>query len=373
MRIVNTGNTFRLYDNSIQTFNQLPAQCYAVRFDKQTGFFLETYSDININEKVYGVHQEKVTKVLNTFKLFDRNLGVILSGAKGIGKSLCAKMLAQQAVELGYPLIVINSYIPGIADYLTAIEQEVVILFDEFDKTFSNGNSNRDNMNDPQTEMLTLFDGISQGKKLFIITCNELTGLNNYLVNRPGRFHYHFRFEYPTPAEITEYLKDKISCDYYTEIDKVIAFSRKINLNYDCLRAIAFELALGISFEDAIKDLNIVNLSAETYSAILYFEDGSVGKANRISLDMFDATESRIELTTQDGYDFYATFNPTMNEYDYASLSTIIRGQHISLDWQERWVDDSPEEQALLAARKEKKVSHMALRRIFSRDIHYAV
>ena len=53
-----------------------------------------------------------------------------------------------------------------------------MVLFDEFDKTFST--NDRNNAGDPQTEMLTLFDGLSTGKKLFIITCNELKNLNDY-------------------------------------------------------------------------------------------------------------------------------------------------------------------------------------------------
>ena len=37
---------------------------------------------IEINEdKIYGVHMEKVNKVLNAFPNFNKNLGVILSGA----------------------------------------------------------------------------------------------------------------------------------------------------------------------------------------------------------------------------------------------------------------------------------------------------
>ena len=374
MRIVNTGNIFRVYDNSMQTFNSLPKQCYTVKFDKQTGFFLETYSDIVIGEKIYGVHQEKVDKVLNAFTLFQRNLGVILSGDKGIGKSLCAKMLAQQSIEKGYPVIVINTYFPGIADYLTTIEQEVVILFDEFDKTFSNGNSNRDSMNDPQTEMLTLFDGISQGKKLFIVTCNELTNLNNYLVNRPGRFHYHFRFDYPTADEIREYLEDKIDKVYYGEIDKVIAFSRKVSLNYDCLRAIAFELALGTSFEVAIKDLNIVNMSTSEYNLTLVFEDGMKAVNRRIYLDMFDDNEVSAELTDENGYDFYVRFVPSNNEYDYKTYATVIQGEDLTIDWCERWVDmDDEKEKTAYELRKARVPVQLIIRRKLSKNLHYAV
>ena len=34
MQVVNTGNTYKIYDNSLRTFNQLPAQAYLVNFDK---------------------------------------------------------------------------------------------------------------------------------------------------------------------------------------------------------------------------------------------------------------------------------------------------------------------------------------------------
>ena len=145
-----------------------------------------------------------------------------------------------------------------------------MILFDEFDKIFAETNDY-----DPQAEMLTLFDGVSQGKKLFVVTCNELRGLNDFLVNRPGRFHYHFRFEYPSDAEIAEYLEDKIDSAYYNEIGKVISFAKKVNINYDCLRAIAFELQKGESFEEAIKDLNILRIEKEVYNLTIYFNDGT--------------------------------------------------------------------------------------------------
>lgn len=274
MRIIKVGNTFRTYDDSLETFDKLPAQNYVVRFQKNSGFFLEKYADIEIKEKTYGVHMSKVEKVLKAFPKAEKNLGVILSGNKGIGKSLFAKTLAVEATKVGLPVIIVDTYIPGIASFIEEIEQEVMVLFDEFDKTFGSIKA-ADGMADPQTEMLTLFDGLSQGKKMFVITCNDLNSLNSYLVNRPGRFHYHFRFEYPSDVEITEYLEDKLDKQYYSEIEKVISFAHKVDLNYDCLRAIAFELNFGEPFEIAIKDLNIINLNSIIYEVTLHLEDGS--------------------------------------------------------------------------------------------------
>ena len=102
--------------------------------------------------------------------------------------------------------------------------------------------------------MLSLFDGTSNGKKLFVITCNSYLSLSEYLINRPGRFHFHFRFNYPSAEDITEYLQNNVKAEYYSEIEKVIDFALITKLNYDCLAAIVSELNAGEKFEDAIQD-----------------------------------------------------------------------------------------------------------------------
>lgn len=372
MQIVNTGSIYRIYDNSVQTSDKLPAQCYQVDFNPQAGFYLTKYDDIKISEKIYGVHLQKVQKILGSFKLVNRNLGVILSGDKGIGKSLFAKLLAARGIEEGYPLIIVNCYYPGIADFLVSIQQEVVVLFDEFDKTFSSKRDETNSINDPQTEMLTLFDGLSQGKKLFVITCNELRGLNDYLVNRPGRFHYHIRFEYPTDMEVKSYLEDQVPECMYSEINKVIAFSHKVNLNYDCLRAIAFELTLGSTFEDAIKDLNIIRIEKETYNAILYFKDGGHVKRT-VYLDLFEEETITMDCYDENGFNFYASFESGGITYDYDRGGMIVDGKKVGLNWLPNYYDDNDEEIAALKKRQEREVDYISLRRAGAKNLHYAL
>ena len=225
---------------------------------------------MNVGEsKVYGVHMDKVHKVLRAFNVFERNLGVILSGDKGIGKSLFVRCLSVMAGLQSIPTIIVDTHYNGIASFLESIEQEVLVVFDEFDKVF--------NEEEHQTELLGLFDGISSGKKLFVITCNMYQRLNEYLLNRPGRFHYHLRFNYPNREEIQEYLLDKVEEQYHDQIPGVISFAHKIRLNYDCLRAIAFELNTGINYKEALLDLNILNVDHSVgYEVKLLFENGVV-------------------------------------------------------------------------------------------------
>lgn len=297
---------------------------------------------------MYGVHLEKVDKVLNSFKAFNRNLGVILSGDKGIGKSLFSKLLSIKAIKNGYPLIIVNSYFPGIGEYLAEIEQEVVVLFDEFDKTFELSGQTERGINEekrsPQTEMLTLFDGVAQGKKLFIVTCNDINSLSKFIVNRPGRFHYHFRFEYPTATEVEQYLMDSLNTDKAKEeIKNVVAFSQKTKLNYDCLRSIAFELNLGLTFKEAIQDLNILNLEYEHYTLAIYMSNGARLVERNYALDLFNNQEIGVEFCDSETREdvFSAYFNPI--NIEWSAIGSIIRGEHIKIDWYDYITIEDPE------------------------------
>lgn len=366
MKAINIGTRYEIYDDALKTFDRLPAKTYVVRFAKMTGFFLEERPDLDVGEKIYGVQPEKADKVLSAFSQFERNLGVILSGNKGIGKSLFARLLSSKAVNAGLPVIVVEKFIPGIAAYIESIEQEVVVLFDEFDKTFG-GIKPGENEMDPQSGMLSLFDGISQGKKLFVITCNDLHKLNDYLVNRPGRFHYHFRFDYPTPAEIREYLHDKLGTRYQSDIEKVVMFSKKVNLNYDCLRAIAFELQCGDPFEMAIQDLNIINTREEIYNITLHFS-GGVTMTAKYQLDLFDVDGiESVDLRDNAGRELVSVeFKPAECVFAPGCDELVLPAQALRLSYNAYFGDEAVEEAKKLTP------EYLSITRAKSRSIHYA-
>lgn len=297
MHIVESGKRYRIFNNAITTYDQLPPKTYRVDYDPETRIFslLEAH-DFEIPEtKIYGQHLDKVKKVLNSMDKMNRNLGVILSGDKGIGKSLFSKCLGLKARKKGIPVILVNEYHEGIANFLEEIEQTVMILFAEYDKTFDEKKHNC------QAEMLSLFDGVSAGKKLFVITCNEIQSLSQYLINRPGRFHYHFRFLYPTADEIRDYMEDKLDKQYYDEIENVIAFSVRMNLNYDCLRSIAFELNNGLKFQEAINDLNIIRISQyKNIKIIVEFENQATLSGKIKEWQLYDNTITDMSIYLPD-------------------------------------------------------------------------
>ena len=272
MNVVKAGNQFQIYGEELETYTELPVRSYDVAFHKMMGFYLTSRPNLEANEdKIYGEHSRKVDKVINSFNNSSRNFGIILSGQKGIGKSLFARLLASKAINKNLPVITVTEYIPGIANFIASIEQEVVVIFDEFEKTFSKVEDK-----DPQEEMLSLFDGLDGGKKLFVITCNEVNKLNSYLVNRPGRFHYHFRIGNPSDVEITEYMHDKLEEKYYSNIPRIINFSRTAEMTYDYLRAIAFDLNQGYSLEECLADLNISSITTAEFDIVLTMANGDI-------------------------------------------------------------------------------------------------
>lgn len=251
--IVVSGGQFRLYDDSVQTFDRLPVATYAIDFSKLTGYSLHQVAPLAPGkETVYGSHVQRVDRIVSGYEAMDRSLGVILSGDKGMGKSLMLRMLAERAREqLALPTILVQHSTPGLASFLDELG-EVVVVFDEFEKVFpSNGED------DAQIQFLSLFDGLSMTKRLYVLSVNDLNGVNQFMLNRPGRFHYHMRFAYPRPETVAAYLRDQVPGICVAQVDEVVEFSRKYDLTFDHLRAIAFELRRGEPFAEVIGDLNI--------------------------------------------------------------------------------------------------------------------
>lgn len=354
MNIVNAGKTFQIYGDELKTFKTLPAASYEVNFSKMQGFYLTQRNDLVVNEeKIYGNHIEKVSKVLNTFSKVDRNLGVILSGDKGIGKSLFARLLAAEGVKNNIPLIVVSSFVPGIDSFISSIEQEVIVLFDEFEKTFKESDEGS-----PQESMLSLFDGIDNGKKLFVITCNKTSDLNEYLLNRPGRFHYHFMLSTPSGDEIIEYMTDKLESKYHEEIPTIVTWAATTGATYDQLRAIAFEINMGYSFQETLLDLNIEKQGATPFYITIQFEDGSISDESYERFSLYDEHRQHMWIN-----DYLAIrFFPKDIKYDLKKQKYYLDTEKIQYHW-DRSELDGLEEEAINQIKRKYKVAKIHIRK----------
>lgn len=370
MNIVQSGDVFQVFGESLQTFKELPVGTYEVNFSKMMGFFLSTHNDLTVaEEKIYGSTPIKVEKVLKSFGQVERNFGVILSGKKGIGKSLFARQLAVRAKDYNLPLIIVSNYIPGIANFLSSIEQEVIVLFDEFEKTFAKTEEMQ-----PQEEMLSLFDGIDGGKKLFIITCNEVYKLNSFLLNRPGRFHYHFILGNPNPDEIKEYMMDKLKPEYHHYIKKLVGFSMNVDLTYDVLRAIAFELNNGYPFEETLMDLNISKEDSPKYKIKVEFADGHVRIVDKHRMNLYSSDKEYLWFNTAGGNyktSIRLTFSPSDVLMDLDAAEMTLDPLKVERYVDEDYYDlDKPEDKKLFDYLSNVEIKKISFERIVN-DFSY--
>lgn len=298
MNIVKTGTMIRIFDSSVETGDKIQPGVYNVRCQKMIGFFLEEAKVTPVTEKVYGGHEAKLAKVISSYEKTERNLGVILSGDKGIGKTLFTRLAMAEMVKRGYPVLIVNESYGGLSEFIGSIEQPCVVVFDEFDKNFFINDSDAVDKTAVQNQMLTLFDGVIPGHKLFIITCNDLGRVSSYLVNRPGRFRYHIRFGYPKEEDVRQYLRDNVGDKLKKDDEDCVAkFAMLVPQSYDCLNAIASELANGESFASAMDMLNIVNIAGDKdYNISVIFADPS-GKTCKATV----AWGWRMDIFAEDG------------------------------------------------------------------------
>lgn len=324
--VIESGGQYRIYTDAVKTYPQLPLGTYTVCFDPMMGHWLERIEDIEPSaEKMYGNGASRIERISAMYGVSQRSLGALLSGPGGMGKTMLMRALTHEiASRYQLPIIVVSSSSPGIASYIDSLG-ECVVMFDEFEKIFEPKNEDG-TTRDEQVQFLSLFDGLSSTKRMYIVTVNDLFKVNSYMINRTGRFHYHLRFDFPTPEDITEYLTD--AGVKPKQIKQVVAFASKVPINYDHLRSIAFELVnVGGNFTDLINDLNIKKVEPVKYDIIIEMSNGQRMLTAR-SIDLFsDDNIVFYEYFGEDRHYGTITFDPSRMTNHNGNLS--IEGDDI--------------------------------------------
>ena len=231
--IIQSGNSYRIA--SIDgTYEKLPVGVYNLECD-DSGFFLTKTQDFKLPKKIYG-DMSIVDRWLHTYQTRERNLGVLLAGLKGGGKTITAKLLA---IKAGLPIITIQSPFSG-PKFVSFITNEClgdcVIFLDEYEKVYNRETKN----NDGDTSLLSVLDGPYQMHHLFIFTVND-TLINSNLNNRPSRIFYKKNYAGLSPEEIKEVAEDLL-LDKDLVDDLVSTASRMFQISFDTLISIIEEM-----------------------------------------------------------------------------------------------------------------------------------
>ena len=261
--IVDNDTVNVLSENCITILKNLPPKVYTMNVSPQGQMFLKEHNFIVNTKKIYGDLNNKVQKIFKTYEARNKNLGVLLSGLKGTGKSLLIKLCIEKAIKDNIPVILINQKINlnGFSDFIKRIDERVVCVFDEFDK-FSYEDTEtcgEDSGRENQFGLLGLLDGVNENKNLYLFSCNTLYKINQFFLSRPGRIFYHFKFDSLSSEVIQEYLKDNLKTQIDININQFIKTSNSIlNFSFDVLQALTEECNLyDTTLDKVINDINI--------------------------------------------------------------------------------------------------------------------
>jgi len=311
----------REFGNKIET---IPAGTYTVEFNPQNGqYYLLKSTPFTRPAKVYGEMASRNNKVINTYLAREgKNTGVLLSGTKGAGKTQLAKDVSLALGEMGIPTIIIqNCYTDGsFINFIKAIEDKALILFDEFEKVYAE--------REHQEAILTLLDGTGSYNKLYILTSNN-RNVSEFLRNRPSRIFYHFEYKKLAKQVMVELLNDKL-------VNK--AYIPQFETLWEVAETISFDM-----IQCLIEELNRypTQTFTETFRELNVEVEAREGNSFVVSEFTIDGKEVKFDdksMNRMTSFSFMAKYD-TMRAYIFADEGTLekemkaIDARVYDMDW----------------------------------------
>jgi hypothetical protein len=232
---------------------------YSVKYLEMTGeYYLSKTTMAAHSTKIYGDVDEMVDTICSRYSTGDSSWGVLLSGAKGSGKTAMASKICLKA---GVPVVLVedefDSY--GLTTFISKLGPCVLVI-DEMEKKFTND----------QDGLLSLLDGMNSSKRLVIFTVNNIHLVSENIVGRPGRMHYLREFgkvdisiihEYCTTNDVPGSLVDDI----------ILCQQNSLEFSFDSMRAIVLEYKLtgSTDFDKITKYLNIEKIKPKVFYDVL--------------------------------------------------------------------------------------------------------
>jgi broad-specificity NMP kinase len=262
-----SGNSFYPGEVSSQVDN-LPPGVYMLSLDPRLGFYLDQKMDkFPLPSKVYGINSKFIDRCIKTWNSVQGNLGVLMNGLRGTGKTVTAEIIANR---LNMPVILVANTYEDMHDFFGDIQQEVVIFFDEFEKVFPS-------RWDKPSEILTMMDGACKSpfRRLFLLTTNELK-VDENLIQRPGRIRYLKTFGNLVPDVVTEVVTDRVHNKAL--VKEIVDFISELEIiTLDIVCAIVDEVNIHNELPEEFKDVFNIKKVSELF-AVYEMVDFDVNK-----------------------------------------------------------------------------------------------
>lgn len=260
---IKNGNTYSQVENNLEILDsQLPKGVYKPIIT-MTGPKLQCIDDeFKFSFKVYDLEGKFISHVMKTWNSTNKNLGILLNGTKGSGKTQTGKLLANAT---GLPIILVDSDDDSTIEFIKGFDFPCVLFFDEYEKTFEESG-----------EILTLMDGMYSdlNRKMFILTTNEKL-INRNLLSRPSRVRYFREFSNIPLDMMIAYIKDNLVNK--DRMEEIIRFIDKLEIStIDIVKAIVEEVNLhDCSTDDILDFMNLSKRSIKISSIFCYENHGT--------------------------------------------------------------------------------------------------
>ena len=332
IKYVDNGTSAHIIKHDVSNIkDNLPPGLWKVAFNPMTGFYLtKELRDIELPEHIFGSSKKQLELITSRFERDNKSMGVLLTGDKGTGKTLLASQIINHYVASGFPVILMDEAFEHMDSAISTFISQIsnaVFLFDEFEKVFSS---------DAQQYLLNFFDEKSNMNRLSIAISNN-QAISEFMLSRPSRFFYHFKYGKLDNDTITEVVT------YYglskSVADALIIYKERLDyFGYDILISIIDELQFR-NTENVAEVIETMNIDLTEYRGLKKYEATelvplSPNKDSFVLKDIFNLKSSGnalvIELRKLDEkgntlvYDrqlFSKTkvvnYNPSKNEFTY--------------------------------------------------------
>ena len=213
-------------------FNEIPPGIYEPYSTLMGTFLGKQEEKFEFPHKIYGIEHSFIQHVIRTYQHSDKNVGVLMNGMKGAGKTVTAKTLANMC---GLPIILINSSNIEMLSYFDDVSQPLCFFFDEFEKIIDHSDNAR------IAPLLSFVDGTSSSTKhLMLFTSND-NKISPFFIDRPGRIRYIKQYGSLEAPVVKEILDDMLEYpEFRTEIIDWVTYFK--NLTIDMLISVIKEV-----------------------------------------------------------------------------------------------------------------------------------
>lgn len=232
--IINQSGITVAPEGNINVEKSLPSGVYTIVIEPMQPIRLQKIDPFTIPDHLYGKTREYSERIINTFLSREKSTGVLLVGTKGSGKTLLARNISRVLYfthHISTIIVSFNQISQEVADFIESISTPCMVLFDEIDKVEERTATDC---------LLGIFDGISNTKKLWILTANDPSEINDKFVNRPGRIYYRMVFGGVPREAIDEYCRENMKNHaFIPEVHRVAMYVREFS--FDILQAVVEE------------------------------------------------------------------------------------------------------------------------------------